>query len=668
MCNERARWIGGLALMLAGAVLLQLACGEYFPNRLLVEGDAVLARMCGQDFATLIKPMRPERFGSLVSFPSGVDYAPSASLRDDFSDLVKLGTLRQDQVPQTDALGQCETCLADPYSQLPAEVRARIPEEFLLYVEGRRLYESGDLVAARACFERLLALPAAARKCRTQRACFMMGRSWQEQDPVKAIEWFHRTRDEAARGFGDTLGLPVASIGFEAKAELDQKHIDRAIRLYLEQWAAGDAGVATSLKWSVDRATRGDDATLDALARDPIARRLINFCLGSYKRQEWVEWSEPGQQPASRPFAARWSDALRRAEVKQVEEAGLIAWYAYATGQYELAARWAALATPGSAEARWVRSRLLAREGKLDEAAEMLRALIGDLPSDWEWREPSAGSEDSQMRSARANAAGERGVLLLTRRHYEEAMDAFLQGDFWEDAAWVGERVLSVDELEAYLKKRVTNQREADREGNEALAYMLGRRLARLGEYKRALVYMPEERKASLRRVEGLLAEGQDKRVSRVRRASVLWEAARITRAEGFELFGTEFGPDFFSLGGQFQQDAKDSPKARENATGVLKPSADERARVQASAATPDLRFHYRYRACELAWQAAELMPDQSPETAEVLCEAGRWLAARNPNYADRFYKALVTRCGATELGKQAAQLKWFPRSEVKAR
>jgi len=37
----------------------------------------------------------------------------------------------------------------------------------------------------------------------------------------------------------------------------------------------------------------------------------------------------------------------------------------------------------------------------------------------------------------------------------------------------------------------------------------------------------------------------------------------------------------------------------------------------------PDLRFHYRYRAADLAAGGA-LMPDNTLEKAEVLCEAGR--------------------------------------------
>ena len=34
----------------------------------------------------------------------------------------------------------------------------------------------------------------------------------------------------------------------------------------------------------------------------------------------------------------------------------------------------------------------------------------------------------------------------------------------------------------------------------------------------------------------------------------------------------------------------------------------------------------------------------------------------RDPEAADRFCKALVTRCPGTELGRQATQKRWFPK------
>ncbi len=75
----------------------------------------------------------------------------------------------------------------------------------------------------------------------------------------------------------------------------------------------------------------------------------------------------------------------------------------------------------------------------------------------------------------------------------------------------------------------------------------------------------------------------------------------------------------------------------------------------------PEDRFHYRYEAADHAWDAA----DQSDQTARVLCVAGSWLKDRDPQAADRFYKALVRRCGKTQLGREADKLRWFPKIEI---
>ncbi len=79
----------------------------------------------------------------------------------------------------------------------------------------------------------------------------------------------------------------------------------------------------------------------------------------------------------------------------------------------------------------------------------------------------------------------------------------------------------------------------------------------------------------------------------------------------------------------------------------------------------PDRRFHYRWQAAALAWEAAQLMPNNTDETARVLCTAGTWLKDRDPEGADQFYKALVRRCRKTALGRQADVLRWFPAQSI---
>jgi hypothetical protein len=98
----------------------------------------------------------------------------------------------------------------------------------------------------------------------------------------------------------------------------------------------------------------------------------------------------------------------------------------------------------------------------------------------------------------------------------------------------------------------------------------------------------------------------------------------------------------------------------------VLAPTPAEIARLTEHP-TPEKRFHYRYRAADLAWWAAALLPNNDELTAEILDTAGRWLAARDPASAQRFYQALVLRCGATERGRAAAAVRWFPSSPAKS-
>ena len=649
MRTESTRWASVALLTMAGVWLLQLGCGPCFPNRLLLLGDDVLNRMQGREFKALVRELVPRSVGTLIALPDagyGFTYQDS----DDWSALVTAGVIT-------------EQALKD--GTLRTFDSGKLPAEFRLYLDGRDAYERNDMAQARAFWQQLLDLPESERKHRTQRACYMMGRSYQKDDPAKAAEWFRRTREEAAKGFHDTLGLPNASLGWEARAEYDRMNMARAIELYMEQCAAGTPDVETSLVWSASRAMDLTDSGLDDLARSVMARKVMNAYLGTYaSRSEW--WLSDETKEARGPsFARRWAGALERAGAHDVDQAGELAWHAYGSAEYDLAERWCKLSSDRSMEANWVRSRLLARAGKFEEAAESLRRMVRDVPRNWLWRERFSCEGDME-RPAEANLMGERGVLLLTSRHYADAMDSFLAGGFWEDAAWVGERVLSIEELEIYLKPKIASAKKEERQTVEALAWLLARRLARNGRYAEAMAYAPVTIRDQLVRMDHWSQKAADSRTSAADRATAFWEAAKILRWQGLEMAGTEFAPDFFVYEGQYEQDVKGSAYARENQQGVLRPTDDERARVAASASEPDLRFHYRYRACEMAWKAAELLPDGDPRTAEVLCEAGRWLGARDPKYADRFYKALVRRCGDTELGRRAAALKWFPPPDPK--
>jgi hypothetical protein len=155
------------------------------------------------------------------------------------------------------------------------------------------------------------------------------------------------------------------------------------------------------------------------------------------------------------------------------------------------------------------------------------------------------------------------------------------------------------------------------------------------------------------------IAKAENKKLAPKERASAYLEAAKIARHMGMELFGTELGPDWFCHGGDFEKGP--SLSTRTNGTSYANASSDEIMRAEKHIPEPNTRFHYRYNAAELAWKAAELMPDNSSDTAKILCIAGSWIKSRDPGRADKFYKALVRRCPNTILGAEANRKHWFP-------
>ena len=102
---------------------------------------------------------------------------------------------------------------------------------------------------------------------------------------------------------------------------------------------------------------------------------------------------------------------------------------------------------------------------------------------------------------------------------------------------------------------------------------------------------------------------------------------------------------------------------AKEVANGVLPglESWTEQTKI------PDYwRFHYRYRAAEIALKAGELAQDVQLK-ALINYSAGNMLANRSPQEADVFYKRLVNHSKGTKLATIADKNRWFPKNEVLA-
>jgi hypothetical protein len=542
----------------------------------------------------------------------------------------------------------------------PAEslgVPEGLPGEFADYLRGALLYHRQRYSAAAEVFERLLARPEKERRYRTTWAAFMLGKIHLREDSgdrEKAVEWFQRTRKLAQDGFVDTLGLADDSYGWEAYAERDLGHYDRALAIYMRRARAGDGSAAASIRLAGRSALESEPAVLAAVAKDPDAREAMTvFVLSPPTPYDMLEESDAD--------AAAWLAAVKAAGVKKVEAADRLAWAAYLAGDFESARQWLDRA-PDNPQAAWVRAQLLLRDGKLAEARPLLEkaAEIPPTPEDYGFGPLILGPY-----ATRERARAEQAVVRLSQKDYVPALELFMNNGYWSDAAYVAERVLTVEELRAFVHTLPEDapKRQAGwgSESASSLRHLFARRLVREGHVAEAATYFPDELKPQLLNLASELKKAGDTKLSKADRAQAGFRAACLTRRDGLELLATEGEPDWAEYGAEY--DLGSLADLRKEQT-VFAPSADELARVERHKTQPNKRYHYRYRAADIAWDAAQLLPD-GDEKAGILATAGNWIQKDDPKAADRFYKALVRCCGDTDLGREADALRWFPEADT---
>jgi hypothetical protein len=689
-----------------------MACGPHFPNWLLDGSDSQVLSAPVMSFAAEIRKLDPcpAPYPADPSDPGKYAADTLAAELSDLREALKRSGLSAEAMERIlmehqdarerllDYVQRRQGWLSQfawnpnntvpPPSMPSIPIAEGLPVEFVEYFQGALAWHSGDTNGARKIWAALLSRPEEQRWFKSTWAAYMLGRSWEEVHAGKAARYYQRTRHYVDQGLPDSASLAAASIGREARALYLAGDCAAAIRGYLMQAATGDRSALVSLRWAAKRALHEERRSLPALARDPVSRRVITAYIVSQYRPTRVHLDGPLREGAiqwlgkTKYFRAAaptwhrysreanlWLRALEKAKVTQAEEAASFALAAYQAGEFDAATRWLERASP-STLALWLRAKLLLRDGRIDPAAECLAAVVRGFRDSEQPVMVVPASEhlvfvDTNQafmpilqREASDEALGELGALRLVQGEYTLALDALLRAGFWMDAAYVAERVLTIEQLQMYV---ATNWPVATEESEPArqIRYLLARRLARLEQWAEARPFYPESMRPSLDVLAQALRLGRDEQQPATVRAEALWTAAQLLRKEGMELIGTEGEPDWAIHGGNFEIGVTATDRASSSA---LRPTTEELDRAKTPTVSPDQRFHYRHRAADLAWEAASLMPDQDEETALVLYAAGCWLKARHPKEADRFYKALVNRCGNTPLGHAADQKRWFPR------
>jgi len=600
-----------------------MASGYYGPSSYLSDGAKLTVSpefYWDLEVKRLARDFHPTEKPALVSRVTGsddgmVDLAPMRKATEDadaadYADAIKTGEIKPaDAKAASQQHAAVRSLLLGTDSN--ATPQALPPEEgseFADYDRGAYAYRLGQehWAEARAAWQALLDRPAAERHYRTVWAAFMMGKlAMNGGDPV-ASKWYQKTRELAAQGFADSLGMAADSYGWEGRSEWKQGHPEKAAPLFLTQLALGDPSAIVSLKalipdrdWiggmenyddDIPPSTPDGNATpspqpapsaklmqdLARMAADPLLRRLETAYLLAIESggQELLD------SPASNSGCKRWLEVVRAAGLSQVENAEYLGWAAYIAGDYKEAQHWLELSSGTTPIAEWLKARLQLRAGDVKGAAASMAAAFAVMrdPAVYTgWNPPQQADSDLFVYkdngmdfmgdySMSAWAGGDTGSVRLLRSDFVQALDAFLKGGLRSDAAYVAERVLTTAELKQYVDHMPPPSAapKLDATGREIypapgmddttwLRYVLGRRLAREGRYAEAEPYMPAGYGKLLGKYAESLKNGADSRLPKAVRADNWSTAAWLARYDGMELIGTEGVPDGFESEGEFE-------------------------------------------------------------------------------------------------------------------
>lgn len=673
--NYRNRLAIGLsAALLASAVF---ACGPEFPNELLENRARTLAYLPEGAFHVEVARLLPTPDARFV---------PNEALDDWGSETKQRDTRAATEGRDLDA-GEHQRVVAMRQSTDAAHAYAigvGLPEDIRHYVAGAVAWEQGQLAIADEHFKRCLAENTSADARRASWAQYMLARiAAREGDVDAAALAFTKVRELVAAGGHDPLGLAVASYGEEAALHADADST-ASLNLYLQQAATGSVSGANSVL-IVTRRAFADAETLTAWVAEPLARRVAVAYAFSRAGELATDDSALFDEAAYRsdPYRIGTASAIARLldaieAVPQSNSAGVdrLAAVAYRAGRFDLAQRLVVQdASPLSA---WVRAKLALRKGDRDAAATAYAEAAAGFPRDESWGGQYGLTSEWEPLQPQCQVNAELGTLNLARGDYVAAMESLFAagGEYWMDAQYVADRVLTLDELRIFVATHAASTSAdpvdaAEVVDDEATHYgdvvpllrdLLARRLMRSGAYDEALPYFSDEAAGAAAQQYALAirrAQGGGFWFDRVGRAEAWYQAAMILRNAGMEILGTEGPPDFNIWGGSYGRDPGHFDAEwnwiPEPPTDVKLEGdwigADEAQRLAASPPAHLSRFHYRQVAADHMMQAANFVPARSQAFAAMLCVGTGWLIDREPEAARVLYRRYVAQGALVPFG-----------------
>ena len=690
------RSIAVWCVLAVAAVSVASACGPGFPWQLLDNRAETLKQMPDPSFAFEVAHLAPAPADApkpsgwkLTSNQQDAEYAGfrNGQTMGDFErNLVESQMLSPAQMQEIAAVRAAET------DEDAAEAGKDLPRDVFYYALGASDFLGDNLDDA---MDELRQSVEAAKDRPTAHAVwaeFMIGRILDARgDQPGADNAFAQLRHMVQAGAPDPLDVAIASYGEEARVLVQAADriklagskdwqaaradlLMKAVRLYALQNAVSPGAGEDSMLVMADEILF-DPYDLDNTISDDLTRTLVvDYAIS---RGEGYEDSGGHDNTFIFDNAYRAIGAFDKAALRQVPKefdpvgnllstleshgitaadgADRLAVLAYRAGRYDLAQGYARRSkTP---LALWIQAKLAVRSGDNKAAAGFYAQGVAAL---------AETSQPPLQPEIQTRIRGEQSVLTLSRQDYTGALAQLYPeaGTYWGDVAYLAERVLTLDELKAFVDHTVpaipdpskpeTGFEEFPRDAvifsnvPALTRELLARRMVREGNAEAAIPYFSGKNQELARQYDAALkavAHASD----RVTHAEALYRQAAIERHNGLELMGYEADPDYEIYDGGFGEglgqtsvfgyQPKDGQPPSFDAAFT---SAGEAKRFGVSAAIPNERYHYRYVAEQHTLAAADLLPPRSQAFGAVLCKAASYVGYRDDVLVASIYQRYV--------------------------
>lgn len=624
-------------MTLAGSAL---ACGPDFPMMLSSDRAQTFAVLPEPVFLVEVQSLAatvPD-FSALIAKPQAVVFEDSYDYQNDrwvsATEQAEQQLLSKEHAKLVQQMRQSATV------QQALSVGEALPAELRFYTAAAVAFAQHDYQQAIELFRQVLALPLEQQQQRRSWALYSLGRALLQQNTqtseVSAL--YSQLQQEVAAGLADPLQLAVASLGEQAKLAKQQGDWATAIGLYAAQSRWSESGRASLLLLSKELAAMPDPQLIALVQIPAVAALLSRYLMTQFSA---LSYMEPEQ-------LQRLLIVLNQVADIQLKNATQLATVAYQQGQFDLVKQLLPHLDQ-SPQAWWLQAKMALKAGDTAKAVEFyakaskafspesLQASI--LPAQQDpYAKPSV-KELQEQHYCRIQA--EHGILELSRGDYLQAIALLTAAgsEYWQDTAYIAERVLTLDELKSFAAQHpvtvVPEKSEwhyfGDTKVEVLLHHLTARRLMRAGQYQQAQAYFIDPELKQLAKQYQQHAEKAVGSWTDNAKAQALFEQAKLARAHGLELLGFELAPDYQVFYGQFE------PYEFDAKTPAL--AAAEIQRVKSSASTYSNRFHYRQLAAELSAEAAQLVPHNSQAFAATLCHSTKWLLVRQPELAQGYYQ-----------------------------